>query len=346
MLFIRADGNARIGAGHLMRCLTIAKQVKTEVRFLCADGDSAAFVEKKGYRGTVLGELPFSAAEAEKVKELLKGEDPAGGWLLIDSYANTPDYVRSVRQERKVACLDDMCGTAYPADLLINYNAFAVRENYEKLYGERGESLPGLLLGREYIPVRRDFLNKAPQIKKTPERLLLTTGGGDKENFGESILRGLLREPALNSVEFHVVSGAFHPYYDSLRKLAEAEKNVVLYRNVEDMAALVKTCDLAVTAGGSTIYELCAAGVPFVCFSYAENQDALVRFMGEENMALSAGCFHSGNSLETERAQVKVAALAARLAGSYEERKIYSKKGRGLVDGQGAKRVAAYLESD
>ena len=50
-IVIRADGNARIGVGHLMRCLTIAEEIgdRERVIFWCADEDSAAQVRVRGF---------------------------------------------------------------------------------------------------------------------------------------------------------------------------------------------------------------------------------------------------------------------------------------------------------
>lgn len=53
-------------------------------------------------------------------------------------------------------------------------------------------------------------------------------------------------------------------------------------------------CQLAVTAGGTTIYELAVLGVPFVCFSYAENQEALTEWLGTQQIAGYAGAWHPG----------------------------------------------------
>lgn len=56
MYFFRADGNEKIGAGHLMRCLTIAQELAERVSgeqivFLCADALSGEMAGKTGFFG-------------------------------------------------------------------------------------------------------------------------------------------------------------------------------------------------------------------------------------------------------------------------------------------------------
>ena len=60
MVIIRADGNARIGAGHLMRCIAIAEELvllegRRAVIFLCADEPSGDMADEHGFRSYVLG---------------------------------------------------------------------------------------------------------------------------------------------------------------------------------------------------------------------------------------------------------------------------------------------------
>ena len=73
--------------------------------------------------------------------------------------------------------------------------------------------------------------------------------------------------------------GRFNPNREKLEQYASEQNNVVLHCDVKDMAGLMTACQLAVTAGGTTIYELSVLGVPFVCFSYAENQEGLTEWL-------------------------------------------------------------------
>lgn len=78
---------------------------------------------------------------------------------------------------------------------------------------------------------------------------------------------------------------------------------MVLHCDVKDMAGLMTACQLAVTAGGTTIYELSVLGVPFVCFSYAENQEGLTEWLGKQEIA-----GYAGNGITHRKRQEKLSA--------------------------------------
>lgn len=120
-----------------------------------------------------------------------------------------------------------------------------------------------------------------------------------------------------------------------------AHPRVKVHRQVTDMAGLMRGCDLAVTAGGTTVYELCALGVPFVCFSYAENQEALTAYVGQGDMGWNAGEFHHDPKGTLERIDSLVRQALARPG----LRQRMSARARVLVDGRGAKRLAEALEA-
>lgn len=103
----------------------------------------------------------------------------------------------------------------------------------------------------------------------------------------------------------------------------------------------MEACDLAITAGGSTIYELAALGVPFVCFSYAENQEALTEYIGSQKIAGFAGAFHKSPEQTLEQLYI----LFRTLVTDGNLRRQYYDAERKLIDGQGAARLAQALRS-
>lgn len=344
-IVIRADGNAEIGAGHLMRCLTIAEQAgeRAHVVFWCADEASAALVQERGYEALVLGtNYQDMVSELPRLEYLVK-ERGGPRIILVDSYFVTAAYLRALGVYGSVYLLEDMPGHIWPVAGVINYNAFAQRSGYEAAYGQCGGngSAPDtgqrikLFVGASYAPIRSQFTGWDYPVKEQVRELLLTTGGGDGENIAGKILERLEDMEC----KIHVVSGPYNPHGAWLAAYALGHPRVTVHQRVEEMARLMLQCDLAVTAGGTTIYELCALGVPFVCFSYAENQEALTEFVGGQGIGLYAGKYH----LEAAGTLEKIGQQARRAAADQELRRKMSRKARMLVDGHGAARLADVL---
>lgn len=336
-IVIRADGNAQIGVGHLMRCLTVADEIKEKKRvvFWCADESGAAQARARGYQALTLG--TDYRHMAQEIPLLEKAAGGGGKVFLVDSYYIDADYLRALRPYGSVYLLEDVPGHTWPVDGVINYNAFAREEDYRRLYGR--ESSPRLYIGAVYVPLRRQFPELAGAMPQAgpAEKILLTTGGGDSGNIAGNILE------RLEDVDcaIHVVSGPYNQSGEWLERYAAAHPRIQVHRQVTEMARLMRECDLAVTAGGTTVYELCALGVPFVCFSCAENQEALTAYVGQREIGWNAGAFHRDPAGTLER----IGSLVRQALAQPETRRRMSARAEALVDGQGAKRLAAILET-
>ena len=83
--------------------------------------------------------------------------------------------------------------------------------------------------------------------------MLLTTGSTDPHNFISEFLRAVKNSRILRSLEFEVVVGQMFEFEDEIEHLASQEDNIRLHRKVEDMAGLMATVDVAVSACGTTV---------------------------------------------------------------------------------------------
>lgn len=345
---------------------------KEEICFVCADEASEKFIRENGFRTYVLktdyrdmeAELPFwrdvgmaLLPRQESWKGWQSGEEtgkePQSGegtgtelstkesgkrniTILVDSYYVTDRYLTALGEVGYTVLMDDMGIHRYPVDCVVNYNAPADLQIYESLY--RGSSTR-LLIGSRYTPLRKQFrradaasLNGTAAAELTVREVLITTGGGDSGNIAGRILKRIYRDDIL----FHVVTGCFRPDFRNLQELEKEYGQIRLHCDVKDMAGLMRRCQIAVTAGGSTIYELAALGVPFICFSYTENQEALVKYMGEGQIAGSAGAWHK----EPDRTLDRIESLFAELVSQPERRQQSRIREMQMVDGEGAGRLA------
>ena len=380
MVVIRADANSKIGMGHVMRCLSVADALLKrgeEVLFVTADDTPVPLLTKKGIPYCVLhtdyadmeAELP---ALWEVLRELPQGAESPDAALaqkntsiLVDSYYVTEKYLAALKKRITTIYMDDIYAFSYPVDMLINYNIYGEEMGYEK---DAAFADTKLLLGTEYVPLREEFSagagyaqsrkelsaeteNVTPaedRLHQTAEQgrtadggILITTGGSDSFNLAGQLLMEAMKYDALKEKEYHVVSGSLNPHIGELQALAQKHENIHIHCNVTNMAELMAESEVALSAGGSTLYELCAVGVPVIAFSFAENQERLVQTFVKRGIAQYGGNYRTdGNKM----IQNTIAGLETLLEDK-NLRTEYRKKARTLVDGKGADRIAEAIIS-
>lgn len=373
MVVIRADANSKIGMGHVMRCLSVADALLKrgeEVLFVTADDTPVPLLTKKGVPYRVLhtdyadmeAELPGLLCilqeltqRAELPEEVLsrmssQRKDIA---ILVDSYYVTEKYLAALKKRITTIYMDDIYAFSYPVDMLINYNIYGEEMGYEK---DAAFADTKLLLGANYVPLREEFSAGAGYVQSrkalslgaanvTPAEeggILITTGGSDSFNLAGQLLMEAMKYDALKEKEYHVVSGSLNPHIGELQALAQKHENIHIHCNVTNMAELMAESEVALSAGGSTLYELCAVGVPVIAFSFAENQERLVQTFVKRGIAQYGGNYRTdGNKM----IQNTIAGLETLLEDK-NLRSEYRKKARTLVDGKGAERIAEALLSE
>lgn len=78
-----------------------------------------------------------------------------------------------------------------------------------------------------------------------------------------------------------------------------AQELPVLEKKLKEhgVTRLIVDSYLAVSAGGTTLYELCACKVPTISFSFADNQEGFTEEMGEQGILFYAGDARKEESL-------------------------------------------------
>ena len=333
MIWIRADANDKIGTGHMMRCISIARALKRcgqRVCFITADDSGVPILENGGQEYRVLhSDYRNMEDELPELQRLFSKDMPE--FFLADSYFVTRRYLCEIRRNIPVGLLDDMARTDLPADLLINYNIFADAS----LYGADAVC-GGYLLGTDYAPLRSEFEGMDYLVREKAETVLITTGGSDRYNLAGRLLEKALADPHAAALRYLVVSGAYNVHLQELKELEDAYENVRVCCNVSNMSQLMRESDIAVSAGGSTMYELSAVGVPVICFSFVDNQERIVKSFEEKRLTCFGGDYLSrGESMLDE-----IVGNINRLAADFCLRRSLSERLKKVVDGKGAIRIA------
>ncbi len=337
MILIRTDGNNEIGTGHVMRCLSIAAQAerKEDVLFVVADDRSAELVLKKGFPCVVLNtDYTNMEAELPLLFELIRKMNSKK--ILVDSYQITEEYLMKLSSQVSVCLIEDFMTTSHSVDVLVNYNIYADSEAYQTLYQmELKRRQMQLLLGAEYSPLREQFQEVTYTVNEQVRNVLITTGGSDPLQMGVRILKEMLQKYESRELSYHILSGIFDRSKEELYQIASRNKQVTVHENVTEMAELMKSCDIAISAAGTTMYELSAVGIPTIAYAFVDNQDQVAEEFAKEHMALYAG----GSKTDDVMRLHDIIKAFERMLDDYDLRCELHMEMKKHVDGAGARKI-------
>lgn len=342
LLVIRADADGIIGSGHVMRGLALAQAWREqggEVVFLGRIGSEYLRRRIIG-EGCALHPLATSHPDPQNLTEVvawLHERRAQAGWLVLDGYHFDTAYHDAIRDSGwSLLVIDDYNHLPeYHADILLNPNAYAE----ELTYRTQPDTLR--LMGSRYTPLRREFREAAEQQREVAARgrlILVTMGGADHNNVSGRVVDALLAMPR-NDLAVKIVIGPLNPHRAVLdARLAGAPFAVELLEPVSEMAPLMQWADLAISAAGSTCWELAALGVPMLVTVLADNQERVAASLEGHGAAVNLGW---SLSWQPER----LAMLIAELLADKERRRHMGERGQSLVDGRGCQRLTQTMHS-
>lgn len=320
-------------------------------------------------------------------------------WIFIDSYYASTSYFMALREHFRVAYLDDLRSIDCTVDLLINYDT----EEDCDCYANAARKL----LGAQFTPLRKQFHSPSYTVRPMAKHVLLSTGGTDPYRVAESLLHniydqtlptGILSErqardlskscassshqnmqnrlpdtnetATLRAMHYHILTSRANTRYDALNALSQTHPSIHIHTNVTEVAALMASCDLAVSAGGTTLCELCAVGVPSISYLMAENQRTAVEAYAKRNLIPCAGdirptasvqdsvsCIHHTNTdpvslsitentdsyMPNSSTLRHILDFLSGMAQDYDARAAVSSSMRSFMDGTGAELIAQAL---
>lgn len=330
MLYIRVDMNNTIATGHVRRCLSIAdaaRSIGQETTFLLADQQAVELVTEKGYSYVVLnttwddmeGELPVLC---EMIREYHITS------LLIDSYMATEQYLKCVSELTSVTYIDDLNELTIPQGISIICYA-----NYSGKFNYPVDAIT--YSGTRFTPLRQEFFGlSSKQIRDRVDDILIISGGTDNYEILKRILEKI---PVKKFKSIDAVCGIYSSSYEELKEKYAQIESVHIYKSLSNIIDYMQKADVVISAGGTTLYELCAIGVPTITYSMADNQIENVQSFARDGIMEYAGDIRYDNVPE------KVNEYLNEYCNNIEKRRTQSEKMQQIVDGRGAIRIVNIL---
>jgi len=291
-IVFRVDSSFVIGTGHVMRCLVLAMKLKEKgahIQFIC-----------QNYKGSLINKIRSHGFNVFELKSKIKQKQDAEAcasilqkdkvdWIIVDSYDLDHIWHKYIRPYCKsIMVIDDLANREYDCDILLDQNyCYNFKDRYDDLLPKKCIKFLGpksLILRDEFVKIQK--INK--EGRKNIERVILFFGGSDNSHETIKVVKILPSVDNLN-LNFDIILGVNNPDIEIITNLCKNIDRVNIHIQINNMAEIMSKADLAIIAGGSTIWEACCLGVPVCTVVTAENQKYIVSYLDSMDLVKNIG---------------------------------------------------------
>jgi len=354
-IIFRCDASHnRIGLGHLMRCLSLARVLKrsdTDIHFICNqqskefenliinEGFKVSFI-CGDYHGLILtnisnSSLEFWECDSEKSLSIIKKNQPS--WLIVDHYELDARWESIMKPHcDNIMVIDDMANREHNCDVLLDQNLVAnMHERYNGLIPNNCIKFFGpkyALLHDQYSKYHSKSNTRTLPIK----RIFAYFGAADAGCMEKFINAYLMLNR--NDIFVDIVIHKNNDFKDDILKKIRDKDYIKAYSEQDTLVNLILKADLAVGSGGVSSLERCCLGLPSLVVSLAENQIESVKELHRRNTIVWVG----------HKDEVSVNSLYRCIKSALENNELeqMSKMCLDIVDGNGSERLADYILSN
>jgi UDP-2,4-diacetamido-2,4,6-trideoxy-beta-L-altropyranose hydrolase len=345
----RVDASDLMGTGHVMRCRTLANELRLRGARICFvtrkhPGHLADLLECDGFKVEQLPESDMQFCDEDYATWLgVSQEEDARqtiaalsgvicDLMIVDHYALDHVWESMLRVVApKIMAIDDLANRNHDCDILIDQNYFLIgSERYKNQVPPSCKLLLGpkyALLLPEYAQARKTMAPRSGDIK----RILIYMGGSDSANITGAVLKALSKD-SFQELNVDVVIGPNFLFQDEISKMVKSRPKSQVYGQQPHLGDLMIGADIAVGAGGSTTWERLCLSLPSLVISIADNQISVCESLASSGYIRYLGSKENINANVIHEALVQEIALAR----SQCEQQIPIQT---LVDGLGTYRV-------
>jgi len=355
----RVDASVQIGTGHVMRCLTLAEELRKQghqCRFVCRphEGHLGEFIKSSGFVLDMLDhpatatyvDVPHTTAhaawlgiswhqDAEQTASRLAGSHT--DWLVVDHYALDAGWERNMAPHvHRILAIDDIADRPHECHALLDQNLGRQRRDYDDLAPQSVTRLIGpryALLRPEFREWREKSLARRQHAE--PKRILISLGGVDRTNATGRVLKALTGTALPPDTTLDIIMGSHAPALQTVKAQAEALPfDAAVSINVNDMAERMCLADLSIGAAGSTSWERCCLGLPSIMIILADNQRMIGEALADAGAALL---------VDESRIVERLGTFLNCFVQSPGELQDYARNASAICDGEGTKRLVTMM---
>jgi UDP-2,4-diacetamido-2,4,6-trideoxy-beta-L-altropyranose hydrolase len=267
------EASLEIGTGHVMRSMVLAEKLQ-ENDWNCF------FVTSKNSQELIKKLDKFQIIDPQEFFNNPLNCD----LLVVDNYDLDENYEKHFRQcVKKILVIDDLANRRHCCDFLIDQNFGTKEENYKNLVNESCKIFVGTdyaILRPEFYNLREKALEKRFQTKNI-KKILVNFGGSDLKNHSLSALKMIENSSFVGEVDVVLGFNAIH--FEVILDFSIKSKNKINVHRQANMSEIIFEADMAVAAGGSSVWERLCLALPSYLIKIADNQEKIVNSFMNKN---------------------------------------------------------------
>lgn len=285
-IIARLDADSLIGAGHLMRVLTLLNQMIEQSDYYSRDVLIVSYslsetfkhlIEHHSFCYHVINQVSNWSIDydAQSTAELID-EDSIADFLIVDHYELDNNWEQQLTHYcHQLIVIDDLANREHHCTTLIDQTLGRKKEDYSHLV----PSYCKLLLGSQYTMLRPEFQRLRITAKQTQnnsiKNILIAFGATDPQGNSNKVVVWLAQFLKTNPhIRFHctIMITSASPHLNSIKQTCEMYPWLSYTIDEKNVAELLLKTDLAIGASGSASWERCCLGIPSIVFQAADNQ--------------------------------------------------------------------------
>jgi len=296
-IIFRADGNSKIGLGHVYRLFSLVETVRRDYDFFFLTKESSkTAIVPKAYNLKI---IPEHIDMKDEPSWLQANFSPSEYIIIADGYQFISSYQKAIKNVGyKLMYIDDLASEHLYADIVINHSPQISDEDFKT------ENYTNLALGTDYALLRPKFLEcaKTPPILKPLDKVLVNFGGADMFGLSYKSVRALLE---INKIkEIHVILGAAYNNEDIYELRNKFSEKISIHKNLSEIELIrvMKSCSFAIVPTSTILFELFCIKMPIISGYFVDNQKGAFKSFKKSNLVFGI----DGNLKELSQNNLKV----------------------------------------
>lgn len=276
-IIFRADGNNRIGLGHLYRIYALIEMYRSKYPCIIVCKNTSLGLIPSQYQKFGIPDSISLLEEAKWIESQFNSKDCI---IIADGYNFDSTWQKEIKKAGfKLFYVDDFCRDEMYADVVINHALNILPEDY------KAQSFTKFALGTKYAILRPAFMEAAKRTRKIDkyQSAFVCFGGADPLNLSLKAVKALLKFSTISTIQ--VVVGVSYRHQE-LNELSGRDSRVHLYKNLSetDLIQCMQKADFAIASASNILYELCAVKMPVLSGYYVDNQKKLYQGCLDNNL--------------------------------------------------------------